>query len=67
MEEIIDLLTAYYTALLEKQYINHRGKGTPLLKSDHPEYSYFAFLLAAPDWRANNPFSFMRRYESSKK
>ena len=51
MEETIDLLTAYYTALLEKQYINHRGKGTPLLKSDYPEYSYFAYLLAAPRWR----------------
>ena len=54
MEETIDLLTAYYTALLEKQYINHRGRGTPLLKSDYPEYFYFAYLLAAPapDWRA---------------
>ena len=51
MEETIDLLTAYYTALLEKQYINHRGRGTPLIKSDHPEYSYFAYLLAAPRWR----------------
>ena len=51
MEETIDLLTAYYTALLEKRYINHRGKGTPLIKSDHPEYSYFAYLLAAPRWR----------------
>ena len=51
MEETIDLLTAYYMALLEKQYINHRGKGTPLLKSDYPEYSYFAYLLAAPRWR----------------
>lgn len=52
MEETIDLLTAYYTALLEKGYINHRGKGTPLLKSDYPEYSYFVYLLAGPDWRA---------------
>ena len=52
MEEIIDLLTAYYTALLEKQYINHRGRGTPLLKSDYPRYHYFAYLLAGPDWRA---------------
>ena len=51
MEETIDLLAAYYTALLEKQYINHRGRGTPLIKSDHPEYSYFAYLLAAPSWR----------------
>ena len=51
MEETIDLLTAYYMALLEKQYINHRGRGTPLLKSDYPEYSYFAYLLAAPRWR----------------
>ena len=51
MEETIDLLAAYYTALLEKQYINHRGRGTPLIKSDHPEYSYFAYLLAAPRWR----------------
>ena len=51
MEETIDLLTAYYMALLEKQYINHRGKGTPLLKSDYPEYSYFAYLLAQPRWR----------------
>ena len=51
MEETIDLLAAYYTALLEKQYINHRGRGTPLIKSDHPEYSYFAYLLAAPGWR----------------
>ena len=51
MEETIDLLTAYYMALLEKQYINHRGKGTPLIKSDHPEYFYFAYLLAAPRWR----------------
>ena len=52
MEEIIDLLTAYYTALLEKQYINHRGMGTPLLKSDYPGYHYFAYLLARPDWRS---------------
>ena len=52
MEETIDLLTAYYTALLEKRYMNHRGKGTPLLKSDYPEYSYFAYFLAGPDWRA---------------
>ena len=52
MEETIDLLTAYYTALLEKQYINHRGRGTPLLKSDHPEYFYFAYLLASPRWGA---------------
>ena len=52
MEETIDLLTAYYTALLEKRYMNHRGRGTPLLKSDHPEYFYFAYLLAAPDLRA---------------
>lgn len=52
MEETIDLLTAYYTALLEKRYMNHRGRGTPLIKSDYPEYSYFAYLLAAPDWRA---------------
>ena len=52
MEETIDLLTAYYTALLEKRYMNHRGQGTPLLKSDYPEYSYFAYLLAGPDWRA---------------
>ena len=51
MEEIIDLLTAYYTALLEKRYINHRGRCTPLLKSDYPEYSYFVYLLAAPRWR----------------
>ena len=51
MEETIDLLTAYYTALLEKRYMNHRGRGTPLIKSDHPEYSYFAYLLAAPRWR----------------
>ena len=51
MEETIDLLAAYYTALLEKRYINHRGRGTPLIKSDHPEYSYFAYLLAAPRWR----------------
>ena len=51
MEETIDLLTAYYTALLEKRYMNHRGRGTPLLKSDNPEYSYFAYLLAAPRWR----------------
>ena len=51
MKETIDLLTAYYTALLEKRYINHRGRGTPLLKSDYPEYSYFAYLLAAPRWR----------------
>ena len=52
MEEIIDLLTAYYTALLEKGYINHRGKGTPLIKSDNPKYHYFAYLLAGPDLRA---------------
>ena len=52
MQEIIDLLTAYYTALLEKGYINHRGKSTPLIKSDHPEYFYFAYLLAGPDLRA---------------
>ena len=51
MEETIDLLTAYYTALLEKRYMNHHGRGTPLIKSDHPEYSYFAYLLAAPRWR----------------
>ena len=51
MEETIDLLAAYYMALLEKRYINHRGRGTPLIKSDHPEYSYFAYLLAAPRWR----------------
>ena len=51
MEETIDLLTAYYTALLEKQYMNHHGRGTPLIKSDHPEYFYFAYLLAAPRWR----------------
>ena len=51
MEETIDLLAAYYTALLEKRYMNHRGRGTPLIKSDHPEYSYFAYLLAAPRWR----------------
>ena len=51
MEEIIDLLTAYYAALLEKGYMNHCGRGTPLIKSDHPEYSYFAYLLAAPRWR----------------
>ncbi len=52
MEETIDLLTAYYTALLEKQYINHQGRGTPLLKSDYPECYYFSYLLAGPDWRA---------------
>ena len=52
MEETIDLLTAYYTALLEKRYINHRGRGTPLIKSDHPKYYYFAYLLAGPDLRA---------------
>ena len=52
MEEIIDLLTAYYTALLEKGYINHCGRGTPLIKSDNPKYHYFAYLLAGPDWRA---------------
>ena len=51
MEETIDLLAAYYTALLEKRYMNHRGRGTPLIKSDHPEYSYFAYLLAAPRGR----------------
>lgn len=51
MEETIDLLTAYYTALLEKQYMNHCGRCTPLIKSDHPEYFYFAYLLAAPRWR----------------
>lgn len=51
MEETIDLLTAYYTALLEKQYMNHRGRCTPLIKNDHPDYSYFAYLLAAPRWR----------------
>lgn len=52
MEETIDLLTAYYTALLEKRYMNHRGRGTPLIKNDYPEYSYFAYLLAAaPRWR----------------
>ena len=51
MEETIDLLTAYYTALLEKGYINHRGKGTPLIKRDNPKYYYFAYLLAGPDWR----------------
>ena len=51
MEETIDLLAAYYTALLEKRYINHRGRGTPLIKSDHPEYFYFTYLLAAPRWR----------------
>ena len=49
MEETIDLLTAYYTALLEKRYMTHRGKGTPLIKSDHPRYYYFAYLLARPD------------------
>ena len=55
MEETIDLLTAYYTALLEKRYINHRGKGTPLIKSDNPKYYYFVYLLAAPDdWGAPN-------------
>ena len=54
MEETIDLLTAYYTALLEKRYINHCGQGTPLLKSDYPKYRNFAFFLAAPDWRASN-------------
>ena len=52
MEEIIDLLTAYYTALLEKGYMNHHGRGTPLIKSDHPEYYYFAYLLAGPDLSA---------------
>ena len=55
MEETINLLTAYYTALLEKRYINHRGKGTPLIKSDNPKYYYFVYLLAAPDdWGAPN-------------
>ena len=55
MEETIDLLTAYYTALLEKRYINHRGKGTPLIKSDNPRYYYFVYLLAAPDdWGVPN-------------
>ena len=53
MEEIIDLLTTYYTALLEKRYINHRGKGTPLIKSDNPRY-YFGYLLAASDWSVSN-------------
>lgn len=52
MEETIDLLTAYYTALLEKRYMNHRGRGTPLIKSDHPEYFYFAYLLGSPRWEA---------------
>ena len=37
--------------MLEKRYINHRGRGTPLIKSDHPEYSYFAYFLAVPMWR----------------
>ena len=50
MEETIDLLTTYYTALLEKRYMNHRGKCTPLIKSDNPRY-YFGYLLAAPNWR----------------
>ena len=50
MEETIDLLTAYYTALLEKRYMNHRGKCTPLIKSDNPRY-YFGYLLTAPNWR----------------
>ena len=55
MEETIDLLTAYYTALLEKGYINHRGKGTPLIKSDNPKYYYFVYLLAGPnDWGVPN-------------
>ena len=53
MEETIDLLTAYYTALLEKRYINHRGKGTPLIKSDNPRY-YFGYLFAASDWEVSN-------------
>ena len=53
MEEIIDLLTTYYTALLEKRYINHRGKGTPLIKSDNPRY-YVGYLLAASDWSVSN-------------
>ena len=53
MEETIDLLAAYYTALLEKRYINHCGKGTPLIKSDNPRY-YFGYLLAASDWSVSN-------------
>ena len=53
MEETIDLLTAYYTALLEKRYMNHCGKGTPLIKSDNPRY-YFGYLFAASDWSVSN-------------
>lgn len=42
MEEIIDLLSAYYTALLEKHYIDHSGRGQ---RSD-----LYDFFLAAPGW-----------------
>lgn len=38
MEEIIDLLSAYYTTLLEKGYIDQKGQG---------EWSSF---LSTPDW-----------------
>lgn len=42
MEEIMDLLSAYYTALLEKCYINYNGVG---LRSD-----IYNFYLADPEW-----------------
>ena len=54
MEEIIDLLTAYYTALLEKRYMNHCGRVTQILKSDNPRYCNFAYLFSAPDWIADD-------------
>ena len=48
MEEIIELLSAYYTALVEKGYITQAGHGTPRLAQETPyDFSYF---LSGPDY-----------------
>ena len=48
MEEIIDLLTAFYNALLEKEYMNKAGHSTPKLEQE-ARFDY-SFFIANPDY-----------------
>ena len=48
MDEIIDLLTAFYNALLEKHYMTKAGHSNPIAEQEvHFDYSFF---IANPDF-----------------
>lgn len=48
MDEIIDLLTAFYNALLEKHYMTKAGHSNPIAEQEvHFDYSFF---ISNPDF-----------------